>query len=372
MGEDGEPETGSVSQVSSEEAEPSSATGGSDEETGDADRADDDPDAPDDEPSDERDGPEPDEDGDATSGDSPPETDGSDADAAADVGLEPGAAVTEPPAKSVHKGGPGGEGGHPADEPTAEAANYDTGTADPVEQEGPPEDAEMPLAEHIEEMIKRLAIVIVVAGSVSIVVFPLADVIINFLWYSFLPASEPPRVYGPLEFLLAQIKVASLAGLLVALPVLVYQTYRFMRPGLYRQERRYYLAAVPTSLVLAIVGVVFAYFVILPAIFTYFLAYSQPAGEIAFALARTFDLMLILIAYLALVFQIPLVIMLAIMMGITTREWLQNKRLYFWGAFLGVAFISSPDPTGMAPILIALTMGTLYEGTLLILQWVGR
>ncbi len=238
----------------------------------------------------------------------------------------------------------------------------------------PTEDQEMPLADHIEEMIKRLAIVIVVAGSVSIVVFPLADQLITFLWYSILPGTDvaQPRVYGPLEFVLARIKVASLAGLIVALPVMVYETYRFMRPGLYRNERKYYLAAVPTSLVLAVIGVLFAYFIVLPSIFTYFLTYSQDAGTIAFGLGNTFDLMLILMGYLAIVFQIPLLIMLAIMMGLTTRQWLTDRRLYFWGAFLGLAFVSSPDPTGMAPIIIALTMVGLFEGTLLVLRWVGR
>jgi sec-independent protein translocase protein TatC len=64
--------------------------------------------------------------------------------------------------------------------------------------------------------------------------------------------------------------------------------------------------------------------------------------------------------------------MLAIMMGITTRRWLAARRLYFWGAFLGVAFLFSPDPTGMAPILVAGTMVVLFEGTLLLLRWVGR
>ena len=240
--------------------------------------------------------------------------------------------------------------------------------------DGPEYDQEMPLADHIEEMIKRLAIVIVVAGSVSLITWPFTPMIIDFLWYSMLPAGETarPHIYQPLEFLLTRIKVASLAGLLIALPILVYETYAFMRPGLYPNERKYYLAAIPTSLVLAVIGVLFAYFIVLPAIFSYFLAYSQDAGQIAFALSRTFDLILILMAYLAVVFQIPLLIMMAIMMGLTTRRWLAEKRLYFWGAFLGVAFLSSPDPTGMAPIIIALTMVALFEGTLTLLKWVGR
>lgn len=239
---------------------------------------------------------------------------------------------------------------------------------------GPEYDEEMPLADHIEEMIKRLAVVVVVAGSVTLVTFPFAEQIIVHLWYAMLPGggAADPRIYHPLEFLLTQIKVASLMGIVVALPALVYETYAFMRPGLYRHERRYYLAAVPTSLVLAIIGMAFAYFIVLPAIFTYFMAYSADAGEIAFALGQTFELILVLMAYLAIVFQIPLFMMLAIMMGLTTRRWLADKRLYFWGAFLGLSFITSPDPTGMAPIIIALTMVGLFEGTLVLLKWTGR
>jgi sec-independent protein translocase protein TatC len=76
--------------------------------------------------------------------------------------------------------------------------------------------------------------------------------------------------------------------------------------------------------------------------------------------------------FFAVVFQIPLFIMLAIMMGVTSRRWLVERRLYFWGAFLGIAFLFSPDPTGMAPIIVAATMVALFEGTLLLLKWTGR
>ncbi len=240
--------------------------------------------------------------------------------------------------------------------------------------QGPTSDQEMPLADHIEEMLKRLAIVIAVAGLVSLITFPFAEQLINAVWNSILPQGEltRPRLYGILELKLTELKVASLFGLIVALPVLVWQTYQFMKPGLYPHERRYYLAAIPTSLVLALIGVAFAYFVVLPAIFTYFLYYSQDVATIGFALGRTFDLILLLMGYLAIVFQIPLFIMLAMMMGLVTRRWLAERRLLFWGAFLGVSFIFSPDPTGMAPIIVALTMIALFEGTLLLTKWTRR
>lgn len=277
-----------------------------------------------------------------------------------------------------------------SDEPTAtppaEPPAADGGTED-LGLEAPPDDQEMPITEHIEEMLRRLAIVLVAAGVASLIALPASEDLVIRMWYDVhtgtieqcatqpnMEPCTPPHLYGPLEFLLVRLRVASLAGLLIALPVGVYQIYRFMRPGLYPDERRYYLASVPFSLILGVVGSLFAYFVVLPLLFTYFITYSdvQGAVELAFQLEDTLNLMLIMIGMLAVIFQIPLMIMLAIMMGITTREWLERRRLYFWGAFGGIAFLFGPDPTGMAPLLLAVTMGILFEGTLLLLRWTGR
>ena len=62
----------------------------------------------------------------------------------------------------------------------------------------------------------------------------------------------------------------------------------------------------------------------------------------------------------------------AILMGIVTRKWLAKRRILFWGGFLGISFIFSPDPTGMAPLIVAFTMVVLFEGTLLAARWIGR
>ena len=265
----------------------------------------------------------------------------------------------------------------PADEPGAPPRETETLNDPAARPEEPLEDEEMPLADHIEEMVKRLAVVIAIAGTITAVVLPFSEQVINFLWYNSIPFDQlgeqaRPRIYHPLALVLTKLKVGSLAGIVVALPVFVYQTYLFMRPGLYPHERRYYLAAVPTSLILAVVGVSFAFFLVLPAVFTYFISYTEGAAQLAFGLTKTFNLILMLMGYLAVVFQIPLFIMLAIMMGLTTRAWLADRRLLFWGAFLGISFLFTPDPTGMAPILVTLTMITLFEGTLALLKWTGN
>ncbi|MCL9815882.1 twin-arginine translocase subunit TatC [Natronocalculus amylovorans] len=254
----------------------------------------------------------------------------------------------------------------------------ETGGSDDVDEElfeAPDEDEEMPLADHIDEMMRRLGVVFAFGGVAMLITYPWAGDTINYLWGTHIPQPNvnAPRIYGPLEFILTKLKVAGLAGLLVGLPVFVYQTYRFMKPGLYRNERKYYLASVPTSLVLGIVGVLFAHFIILPFIFSYFTVYTEDAAAVAFGLRETFAMMLALMGYMAVIFQIPLFIMLAIMMGLVTRKWLEDKRLIFWGLFVGVAFtFTAVDPTGMAPIIIALTMIALFEITLALLRWTGN
>ncbi|MEF8756991.1 MAG: twin-arginine translocase subunit TatC, partial [Halobacteriales archaeon] len=275
--------------------------------------------------------------------------------------------------------GEGGEGDKDGSDGQEEAVSNGAGaTATRQDEEplfqGPESDEEMPLADHIEEMMQRLGIVFLVAGIATLIMYPSADVAINYFWSSHIPDPmvNRPRVYGPLEYILTKLKVAGIAGVVFGLPVFVYETYLFMRPGLYRKERRYYIAAIPTSLVLAAIGSLFAHFIVLPAIFAYFTAYTEGTAVIAFGLKETFNLIVILIAYMAVVFQIPLLIMLAIMMNLVTRQWLEDKRLLFWGGFLGLSWLVTPDPTGMAPIVVTLTMIGLYEGTLALLRWTGN
>ena len=311
---------------------------------------------------------------DADSADVADETDSGDAGSEDDDSVEPGDDADTESRR---------DGGTPATAEDAAAAGAvedatvpdDGAVGDSFEGlESPESDEEMPLAAHIEEMMRRLAVVFLFGGFATLVVVTESTELINYFWSYHIPdpIANRPRLYGPLELPLTRLKVAGLAGVVVGLPAFVYETYRFMKPGLYENERRYYLAAVPTSLVLGGIGIAFAHFLVLPAIFSYFTTYTSDAATIAFGLAETFNLIVIMLAFMAIVFQIPLFIMLAIMMNLVTRQWLEAKRLLFWGAFLGIAFLFSPDPTGMAPIIVTLTMIVLYEGTLAVLRWTGN
>ena len=319
-------------------------------------------------------------------GDNTAELDGEEHDPDAPLASE--ALVDRPPQQVNGETAPPGASPAGAGGGASAGVGTGTGTGTTVEDdeggllgEAPDSDEEMPLTEHIEEMMRRLGAVFAVGGAVTfglllagnyLASVPNTETLITFLWDAHVGFDNyRPYVYGPLELLLTKLKVAGLAGVIAALPVFVYQTYRFMRPGLYPNERRYYLAAVPTSLVLALVGVAFAHFIVLPAIFQYFIGYTEASAQLAFGLKETFNLILLLMGYMAVVFQIPLFIQLATMMGVVSREWLEQRRLLFWGSFLGLSFLVSPDPTGMSPIIVAVTMVVLFEGTLALLRWTG-
>ena len=277
---------------------------------------------------------------------------------------------SDEPQPALETDGEGVVGDHPSPEPTYPDSDDDLGGVST-----PPGDEEMPLADHIEEMVLRLAVVLLFAAGGTAIGLLWASQAIEFVWFSVFPSggnAPPPHVYQPLELWLTRIKVASLLGIMVALPAFVYECYLFMRPGLYPNERKYYLAAVPTSVVLGAIGMLFSYVLVLPILFQYFTYYAEGSALVAYALGETFNLIITLMGFLAIVFQIPLFIMLAIMMGVTTRRWLAQKRLYFWAAFAGLSFMFTLDPTGMAPILVAVTMILLFEGTLFVLKWVGR
>ncbi|MDG5819602.1 twin-arginine translocase subunit TatC [Natronococcus sp. A-GB7] len=305
--------------------------------------------------------PEPDTDDETTDGDSDPDTD--------DDGALERADDDEP---ELETDGEGVVGDRPEES--------DTTYPDPDEDVGgistPPDDEEMPLADHIEEMVLRLAVVLLIGAAGTAIGLLWASQAIEHVWNNVFPSQfeqvPPPHIYHPLELWLTRIKLSALLGIMVALPMFVYQCYLFMKPGLYPNERKYYLAAVPTSVVLAGLGMIFSYLLVLPILFQYFTFYAEGSAGIAYALGDTFNLIITLTGFLAIVFQIPLFMMLAIMMGVTTRRWLADKRLYFWAGFAGLAFLFTVDPTMMAPILVAITMILLFEGTLLLLKWTGR
>jgi len=239
---------------------------------------------------------------------------------------------------------------------------------------GPEDDIDIPLEDHIEDMLLRSLIFISVIMAVTLVILPFSGDIIEYLWNYHIPDSSEnsPVLYGPLSLLLTRIKIVFLGGIIVGIPVLIYEVYRFMEPGLYNVEKTYFKFSAVLSIGLSTVAVLLAHFVLIPIMFFYFSSYTQGVAEIAFGLQETVGLMIIVMMYIVIIFQMPVVMGLAVSMGVITRRWLARRRLLLWTFFFGIAFLSSPDPTGMAPVIIGIIMLILFETTLFATKYLPK
>jgi sec-independent protein translocase protein TatC len=189
------------------------------------------------------------------------------------------------------------------------------------------------------------------------------DMLLTLLGIIKAPAVKiAPMVYtAPLEAFLTKLKLAAIAGLALAFPVIGFQLYRFIAPGLYKRERNAFLPFLVASPVLFLMGAALVYYVMLPFVMVF--AMSQQIGGLAEYLPRLDDYLKLATALLlamGLCFQLPVVLTLLGMAGILSAEALVSSRRYaIVGVFAVAAVVTPPDPISM--LSLAFPICLLYE-----------
>ena len=169
----------------------------------------------------------------------------------------------------------------------------------------------------------------------------------------------------PLEFFFTKVKLAVFGAIVVTFPVLAWQLYRFVAPGLYRRERFAFLPFLIASPILFTLGAALVYFIMLP--FVLWFSLNQQivgAGNVSVELlpkvSDYLSLVTTLLLAFGLCFQLPVVLSILGMTGILTSEMLRGARRYaIVGVFAVAAILAPPDPISM--IALALPMTLLYE-----------
>lgn len=166
-------------------------------------------------------------------------------------------------------------------------------------------------------------------------------------------------------------KLALLAAIYLAMPIILYQVWAFIAPGLYRHERRFALPLFVSSVILFYAGSVFAYFVVFPVIFQFFVA-TTPAGvEMMTDMTQYMDFAVLLFFAFGLAFEIPVATVLLVRTGLVKRETLTKNRGYvILGIFIIAAFLTPPD--AVSQTLMAVPMYALYEGGVLMARILVR
>jgi sec-independent protein translocase protein TatC len=158
-------------------------------------------------------------------------------------------------------------------------------------------------------------------------------------------------------------KVAFYVGLFAAMPVVLYQIWAFVAPGLYRREKRFAVPLLVSSVVLFYCGVVFAYFVVFPVMFTFFVGTVPAGAEYTPEIGEYLSFVLTMFFAFGLAFEVPVAVVLLVLTGLVKLEKLGENRGYVViGIFILAAFLTPPDAISM--VIMALPMWLLYEGGL--------
>ena len=166
-------------------------------------------------------------------------------------------------------------------------------------------------------------------------------------------------------------KLAFFAGLFIAMPYVLYQSWAFVAPGLYRHEKRFAVPLLLSSIVLFYVGIVFAYFVVFPVMFEFFSG-TTPAGvRMMTDIAAYMDFVLTMFLCFGLAFEVPVIVVLLVLTRILTVEKLAAARGFVLiGIFVVAALLTPPD--AISQTIMAVPMYALYEGGLLMSRLLVR
>jgi sec-independent protein translocase protein TatC len=232
-----------------------------------------------------------------------------------------------------------------------------------------------PLIEHLIELRRRLmwsiaGFFIAFVGCFFVAKHLFNLLVIPFKWsveWAKLDVSKVELIYtAPQEFFFTQVKLAMFGGLVIAFPLIATQIYKFIAPGLYRNERAAFLPFLIASPVLFLMGAALVYFLFTPMVMWFFLSMQQSSadGQVQISLlprvSEYLSLIMTLIFSFGLVFQLPVVTSLMARVGLLSSQALREKRK--WAiviAFVVAAVLTPPDP--ISQISLALPTIVLYE-----------
>ena len=216
---------------------------------------------------------------------------------------------------------------------------------------------------HLIELRDRLLKMVLAVTVLFIVLFPFRDQIYAYLadpLSRFLPEGTEMIAYEVASPFLIPLKLALMLSVFLAIPFLLYQIWAFVAPGLYSHEKRLVGPLLASSTLLFYTGVAFAYFVVFPLVFKFFINVAPEGVQVSPDIARYLDFVITLFFAFGIAFEVPVATVLLVVTGVTTPEKLIKMRPYvFVGAFVIGMFLTPPDV--ISQILLAVPMYLLFE-----------
>jgi sec-independent protein translocase protein TatC len=222
--------------------------------------------------------------------------------------------------------------------------------------------AEGTLMSHLVELRNRLFVMFGSVFGVFMVLFPFSKPIFEFV-------SEPLRAVlpggqliatGTASPVIATLKLSFYLALMLAMPIILYQVWAFVAPGLYKKEKHFAFPLLASSIVLFYAGLAFAYLVVFPLIFKFVVAFTPESVSYMPDITDYIGFVMMLVLVFGLAFETPVATVLLVWTGITTVEKLGTARPYvFLGAFVVGMLLTPPDI--ISQIMLAIPVYLLFE-----------
>jgi len=229
---------------------------------------------------------------------------------------------------------------------------------------------EMSLVDHLAELRNRLVRVLIVVALASVVGFYFSDQIIAILKAP-IPGGKPLFYTELAGAFMIHVKIALVVGVILGMPVILYQGWAFIAPGLTDKERRVSLPWIPAALFFFVLGVGIAYF-ILPYAAGFLVGFSSDALQPLITAESYFDFVTTLFLVFGLILQFPIILYALALVGILSSKRLVGARRQ---AILGMAIFAAVITPGgdiVSPTALFLTMWALFEGTIFVIRRTGK
>lgn len=221
---------------------------------------------------------------------------------------------------------------------------------------------ELSFLEHLKELRNRLLRMVLVVFIAVLVLFPFAGDLFETLALPLiqqLPGGTLITVGIPDPFLVP-FKVAVFVAILITVPYLLYELWAFIAPGLYKHERHLVFPLLLSSIILFYLGINFAYFLVLPLVFSFFIGIAPGGVEVMPDIGKYLDFVTTLFLAFGFAFEVPVATIIIVATGITDPDKLSRARPYIVVAAFTVGMLFTP-PDVISQIMLAIPVWILFE-----------
>lgn len=222
---------------------------------------------------------------------------------------------------------------------------------------------EKPLVEHLIELRDRLLRALITVGVIFLCLFYFSNDIYQFVsepLQKLLPENSSMIATEVASPFFAPFKLTLVVAVVLSMPVLLFQLWGFLAPGLYQREKRIVVPLFASSVLLFYAGMAFAYYVVFPLVFGFFTSIGPENVTVMTDISRYLDFVLKLFFAFGIAFEIPIATIILVWVGVTTPQRLASKRPYIIiGCFVAGMLLTPPDI--ISQTLLALPMWLLFE-----------